>query len=247
MIHRIFQYLQRVRNARRLGIPFSGNRNFRVPKSMRLGARTIPLSYPDEIGIRNDLLVCLIHDEYGLRQIRTDIRTIVDIGANVGFFVLAARASFPDAIIHAYEPNARSLAYLAENAAAANATVFGEAVGATEGWVVIEDSGDTNQARTSAATDGGVRQVALSEVVDRLGGWIDLAKIDCEGAEWEMLRDPAPWKRIGDVRAEYHLWGRHTYSELEEKFAALDFEIYLHHSAGEWGTVWARNRSRSPR
>ena len=243
MIRRILQRLQHVRNARRFGVPFLRHSRFKLPAVIKLGQRKIQLSYPDEVGIWNDFIVCFIHDEYGLLNIESSA-SIIDIGANVGFFSLAARARFPEATIQAYEPNSRTLAYLQKNAAAGKFDVFGEAVGASEGWVTIEDAGDSNQARTSTSADSqGVRQVAFATIVERAGGWIDFAKIDCEGAEWGLFRDTASWKRIGEVRMEYHLVDGHTYAEVEQALTGLGFDIYLHQPAESWGMVWAHNRS----
>ena len=247
MIQRILRHLHRMRNARRLRVPFLRHATFQIPKRMRLGGRTIELAYPDEHGVRMDFLLCLVDDEYGLRQMRSSVSTVVDIGSNMGFFSIAARSRFPQATIHAYEPNSRILPYLRRNAEAGEFGVYPEAVGAAEGWVVIEDTGDSNQARTSAAANAstGMHQVALATVVERLGGWIDLAKIDCEGAEWDLFKDEMSWQRIGDVRMEYHLWGRHLFTELQQTLDNLGFDIYYHNPAGEWGTVWARNRGTS--
>lgn len=245
MIRRIIRHLQRIRNAQRLAVPFLRHANFRIPNRMRLGGTTIELAYPDEHGVRMDFLLCLIDDEYGLRQIQKPLTTIADIGANVGFFSLAARSSFPNATIHSYEPNPRILPYLSRNAEAGEFNVYAEAVGAAEGWVVIEDTGDSNQARTASPvteSSSAVRQVALATVIERLGGHIDLAKIDCEGAEWEMFEDNASWQHIQDVRMEYHLWGRRRFEDLKQTLNGLGFDIYFHNPAGEWGTVWARNR-----
>lgn len=216
-----------------------------MPDAMLLRGRRIELSYPDEVGVRNDFFVCLIDDEYGLGELSSPIATIVDIGSNMGFFALAARQQFPSAIIQAYEPNSRALSYLSANAAAANCKIYPEAVGASEGWVNINDSGDSNQAQTSVTRDGNgaVAQVALSTVVQRLGGEIHLAKIDCEGAEWDLFEDPSPWSRIKHVRMEYHLWGRRRFTEVQTAFNRLGFAIDYHNPAGEWGTVWAHNRS----
>lgn len=244
MMQRILQQLRYFRNARRFGVSYAGHSRFKLPRQIQLGPRKIELSYPEEVGIWNDFIVCFIHDEYGLHQIGSSVATILDIGANVGFFSLAARARFPKATIHAYEPNSRTLAYLQKNAAAGGFDVFGEAVGATEGWVTIEDAGDSNQARTSASADArGTRQVPFATIVERLGGWIDFAKIDCEGAEWDLFRDAGSWKRIGEVRMEYHLVDGHTYVDVEQALTGLGFEIYLHEPAASWGMVWARNRS----
>ncbi len=244
MIQRIHQRLQQIRNGRRFGVPFLRHSRFTLPSEIKLGGRGVPLAYPDEVGVWNDFLVCFIHDEYGLRQLPSSVAKILDIGANVGFFSLAARSYFPAATIHAYEPNSRTLIYLQKNAAAGRFEVFGEAVGANEGWVTIEDSGDSNQARTSASANAqGVRQVPFAAIVERLGGWIDFAKIDCEGAEWDLFRDAASWKRIGEVRMEYHLVDSHTYADVQQALSDLGFEIYLHEPAESWGMVWARNHS----
>ena len=244
MIKRIVRHLHRMRNARRLGVPFLRHANFQIPPAIQLRGRTIPLAYPDELGVRNDFLLCLIDDEYGLQQIEFPVSTVADIGSNIGFFSLAARSLFPRATVHAYEPNPRIVPFVARNAESGGFTLHTEAVGADEGWVVMEDSGDSNQARTASTPDWdrGVPQIALAKVVERLGGWIDLAKIDCEGAEWEMFEDARSWQKIGDVRMEYHLWGRHLLSELEQALHRLGFDIYHHAPAGEYGTVWARNR-----
>ena len=212
---------------------------------MRLDGKTVAVTAPDEFGARMDFLVCFIDDEYGLRRVNDAVATVVDIGSNVGFFSLAARDRFPGATIHAYEPNPRTLTYLARNAAAADVQVFPEAVGASAGSVWLEDVGDSNQARISDGAKAGTRvpQVPLTQVVDRLGGSIDLAKIDCEGAEWEMFQNPEPWRSIRLLRMEYHLWKRRTFAQVVDALSGLGFTTHHHRpdASGEWGTVWARN------
>jgi FkbM family methyltransferase len=243
MIESILRHLRRVANAREFGVPFSRRATFEMPAAVRLGRRTVNLAFPEEHGILVDFLTCFIEDEYGLGTIKTPVRTIVDIGANVGFFSMAASARFPFAQIHAYEPNRRIFPYLSKNAKQAGVQVYCEAVGATAGWVKINDTGDSNQATTSPAAkaDDGIPRVSLAEVVARIGGTIDLAKIDCEGAEWEMFTDRASWRHIKSVRMEYHLWKRRTYAEVEEAFRGIHFRILHHSPGGEWGTIWAQN------
>lgn len=244
---RVLRHLARKRNARHFRVPYHRYPTFKMPPSMHLGGRTIDVSAPDEFGARMDFLVCFIDDEYGLREVDHPVSTVVDIGSNVGFFSLAARDRFPSATIHAYEPNPRTLAYLTRNGAAAGIEVFPEAVGATAGTVWLEDTGDSNQARIADDATAGTRviQVPLADVVERLGGWIDLAKIDCEGAEWEMFQDGESWRRIGLVRMEYHLWKRRSFEQLVAALSGVGFSIHHHKPdvSGEWGTVWARNTS----
>lgn len=203
----------------------------------------MPLAAPGEQGAVSDCFTCFIEDEYGLGEVAPEVRTILDIGANLGFFSMAARSYFPAARIHAYEPNPRALAFATRNAATADFTLFGEAVGATAGSVSIEDTGDSNQARTIAASGNGaqVAKVALSTAVERLGGHVDLAKIDCEGAEWELFTVPRAWEGIRCLRMEYHLWGQHSFGDVESALHNLGFQITRHTPSGEWGLVWARN------
>lgn len=237
-------HLRRMGNARYFRVPFLRRGSFQMPTRININGNMVELAHPAEPGIVNDFLTCFIEDEYGLGKVAKPVGSILDIGANVGFFSIAARSRFPAAQIHAYEPNPRIQSYLTRNAETVQFNVFPEAVGATEGTVSLVDASDSNQARTSAEAKTGaeVRQVAFAEVVERLGGKIDLAKIDCEGAEWGLFTAPEPWSKIRLVRMEYHLWGAHPFDELEKKFTELGFDIVHHESSGEWGTVWCENR-----
>jgi hypothetical protein len=55
------------------------------------------------------------------------------------------------------------------------------------------------------APTGDINLVSLRTAVERLGGSVDLLKLDCEGAEWEIFDDLEPFKAVGMVRMEYHL------------------------------------------
>lgn len=243
MIRKFIYHVQRLTRARRFGVPFVRRGSFRIPEYVRLNGQTVPVASPLEQGAKNDFLTCFIDDEYGLAKIKFPVRTIADLGANIGFFSMAARSYFPTSTIHAYEPNPRVLSYSSKNAAVAQFTLFAEAIGPSTGVVSIEDSGDLNQARTVAARNSSVKipQVPLSVVVERLGGRVDLVKIDCEGAEWELFPDTAAWRSIRHMRLEYHLWNKHTFAEVDQALQRIGFEIHHHRSSGEWGTVWARN------
>jgi len=243
LIKKLHAHLRRLRNARHFGVRFVRRGSFRLPERVKLNGGFVNLSSPNENGARTDFLMCLLDDGYGLAGIQDQPATILDIGANIGFFALAARSFFPSATIHCYEPNPKILPYLEKNAAASGAQVFREAVGAGVGTVFLEERGDSNQARTAGATTGlAVPQIGLATAVERLNGKIDLAKIDCEGAEWEMFKDPEPWKAIRHLRMEYHLIGGRRFADVESRLTTLGFEISQHDPAGGWGTVWARGQ-----
>jgi FkbM family methyltransferase len=230
--------VRRLWNARRYGVRFRRRATFQLPETIRLRGQTRPLAAPQEQAARCDFVTCLLSDEYGLAGIRFPVRTIADLGANVGFFALAARAHFPGARLHCYEPNPRVHPYLEQNTAGLKVEVFREAVGAREGWVRVEDRGESNAATTAPASDG-VAQVALGTVVARLGGEVDLAKIDCEGAEWDLFTEPAPWRHIRHVRMEYHLREGRTYAEVAAALERLGFRLEHHRPEGRMGTVFA--------
>jgi hypothetical protein len=116
--YRVFIRLKEMLRSWRFGFVALRRGSFEVPSTLRLGKKRILLQHPHDHGAKEDFLACFVDDVYGLARMTSKPRTILDIGANVGFFSLAARGYFPEAVIHAYEPNPRVLAHLAGNAAA---------------------------------------------------------------------------------------------------------------------------------
>ena len=75
-------------NGLRFGFLFLRARWFKIPRKIRAAGHDVTLSYPPETGVTNDFFACIIRDEYGLRHGLPEVRTILDIGANIGFFPL---------------------------------------------------------------------------------------------------------------------------------------------------------------
>ena len=82
---------------------------------------------------------------------------------------------------------------------------------------------------TSAASGKAVRHevpaVTLAQALERLDGQdCDLLKIDCEGAEYDILMnaDPACWRHIRHIVMEYHdHLTEHTHADLVRFFEGL--------------------------
>ena len=231
--------INHVLNARRFGLWFVRNRWFSLPQSVRIEKRRHTLTYPAEEGVRNDFLACAIWNEYGLGEKMPEPKTIVDIGANVGFFSLAARNFYPNARIYAYEPNPRLMRYLTENIRGLNIHVFDEAVGSTNGFVAIDDQADSNQVTTQMVENGSIRQVSFSKLLSRIAGPIDLLKLDCEGAEWDLFKASECWKSVRHLRMEYHLGDSHTFDEVSLTLGRLGIHILEHRPSTNFGIVWA--------
>jgi hypothetical protein len=68
---------------------------------------------------------------------------------------------------------------------------------------LVERAASSGYTQTVLGDD--VPSVPLALAVERLGGRVDLAKFDCEGAEWELFADEKPWQHIGAVAMEFHL------------------------------------------
>ena len=236
------QFPQTSANCVRFRVFFLLPRWFRMPSGIRLANRHIALQFPKEDGVDADFITCFLRNTYGLGQQLGVVRTILDIGANAGFFTLAARAHYPEAVIHAYEPNPRILPCLHANTAGLSIAVYPEAVSNLEGFVTMIQDGPSNAARTrlSDRSADGIRQISLRTAIERMGGRVDLLKLDCEGAEWEILRIRDDWEAVRHIRMEYHEYEGATLDKAVQLLKARGFRVIRTGSLNEvGGTLWA--------
>jgi len=231
-------------NSVRFRVPYLLPRWFKVPERLRVAGRPISIQYLHNENAEADFIDCFLLNAYGLGRDLGDVRSIIDVGANVGFFSLAARDYYPDAIIHAYEPNPRVLPHLRANSAAFRVSVFPEAVGEKEGLVNILDEGPSGEARTrpSGAKDA-VRQVSIGTAIERIGGAVDLLKLDCEGAEWDILNASGCWNAVRHLRVEVHCFNGETIDEAKAALERIGFVATLVDiRSEEMAIIWAIHR-----
>jgi FkbM family methyltransferase len=219
--------ISRKRRAGRLGFRFTRARDFAIPDEIRIAGRRVSVVGPAENGINTCFVDVFLDDCYGLEQVGSFKQgRILDIGGNVGMFALAARNAFPKSTIHVYEPNPRMLPFLSSHAAAANFSYFAEAVGRDDGQISLVDHQDCVQVRTKQDDRGGIPQVAFRRAIERIGGHCDLVKLDCEGAEWDILADTASWQHVDHLAMEYHLWaGRRQHDDVQSLMDSIGFRI----------------------
>ena len=212
---------------------------FQPPRKIQCKGSSFDLFFPDEIGTSIDFLSIFLDDDYLLETQSGKVSTVLDIGANLGFFSVAARDAFPNATIHSYEPNKELREYLEPHAKQADFEIHYEAVGMEDGWVNLDIRGETNQTRSQVNADGEIPQVAFRKTVERLHGKVDFAKIDCEGAEWEFLEDKEAWQNIRFLAMEYHLWvGEKSHQDADLALRALDFEILHQIPIEDYGLIY---------
>jgi FkbM family methyltransferase len=216
-----------------------------IPSSILIGLRRHELYLPDEDGIRNAFAEIFLADGYGLhRRRRGSFRTVLDIGANIGLFAVAARKYHRHTAIHAYEPNVALEPFLAVQLRVAGATWFPEAVGGGAAQGRLETyRGASVLSRCVPDESGTVPIVPLATAVERMGK-VDFAKIDCEGSEWAMLDEPEPWQSIAELALEYHILDGHTEVEAVDRLDALGFAVLSVSRGPDCGVILATRRGR---
>jgi FkbM family methyltransferase len=145
--------------------------------------------------------------------------TVIDIGGGVGDFTIRAAHNYPASRVFAFEPTPSSYALLQENLKmnkVSNVQAFPAAVWSCDGEVEIDTGlGEpvqfTSQARLGEEPVSSGKVVvpgySLESVFTMTGAeTCDLMKLDCEGAEYEILFK-APenvLRRIQRIVMEYH-------------------------------------------
>jgi FkbM family methyltransferase len=155
----------------------------------------------DPWAIYNHLMKPRERDEYAPPRefplARAAVRTVLDIGANVGVTALYFSQIFPNAEIYAFEPAPDNFAVLAKNIAnCKRIRAFNFALGAKDATLDLFASDNpvnfggyslhATGSDTSKKVSIPVRNVAtvLQEIALDT---VDVIKVDTEGAEWDIL------------------------------------------------------------
>lgn len=158
-----------------------------------------------------DLLILketFVDDVYGLRELDgTAPGCIVDVGAGFGDFSVLAATRFPSADVLAFEPLPAAFQLLGHNLienGIKNVTARQLAVGTRGSETLVSGRA---QARASASSSRGRAVVVparrLEDLLERRSP--DLLKIDCEGAELDVLESAGDaLSRARRIVVEYH-------------------------------------------
>jgi FkbM family methyltransferase len=133
---------------------------------------------------------------------------VVDCGANVGAF--AVWAAIKGASVTAYEPHPVTFDWLARNTAGlpvhcVRAAIVAEAPAGGTVALGIDPAADTHHSLGGGSTSIDVPAVTLATAI---GEGCDLLKLDCEGAEFDLLAETpdAALRRARRIACEIHDW-----------------------------------------
>ncbi|HWP85667.1 MAG TPA: FkbM family methyltransferase [Terriglobia bacterium] len=186
--------------------------------------------------------------------------TVIDVGANQGFFSLYAASK--GAKVYAFEPCAENFEVLkwnvARNRLQDRVQAFNTAIAGASGQIVLyvglDRSGEILSGSVSICNPerGGagvqtrsVRAVTLDSVMNDLQiRKCDFLKMDCEGAEYDILRNTsaATFRKIARIAMECH---GNRMGEAAAILRGAGFEILLAQS-GITGILKAVNKSTPP-
>jgi len=163
---------------------------------------TLQLKTGAKIRVEEFMTLCIYHELFveevyeipGLPE--QDLKLAIDVGANSGLFALWFKQRFPEARVLCFEPfptNYERLRHTIDTNNLANVDAFQAAVGGTarEDKLYIHPK---NVGGHSIVTDSvgdnsiSVEVKAIAQVIESLDGQVvDYFKLDCEGAEREIL------------------------------------------------------------
>lgn len=159
------------------------------------------------------ILVIFIKKDYGI--IKND-SIVIDIGSNIGIFSIYAALTSKNSTVYAYEPLVESYNLSVENIilnkAEKSVFPFKLGVGAKKEIrkMFLADSSQFHSLYNSDNKNNSfleINIVSLKDVFDSNNlKHCDILKIDCEGAEFEILYNtPSEYlKYVKEIRLEYH-------------------------------------------
>ena len=170
--------------------------------------------------------------------------TVCDIGGGIGDFTIFVASLNPQNVVYSFEPTPDSFKVLQENLKLnqiENAQAFPQAIWSEDGQIVIDTTvGEPGQFTSkeigaNKQVDSGkviVPSITLAQAFEATGiALCNLLKIDCEGAEYEILfNTPAEiLNRVERIIMEYHdNVSQYTHTDLETFLRNNGFAVKIY-------------------
>ena len=194
--------------------------------------------YPFRLRLRTtDVALCreiLLNGQYDSELLRVP-QVIVDAGANIGLAAIFYANRYPSARIIAIEPERSNYEALAKNAAPyPNIFPIRAALWKENKEINILNPGmahttfqiESQREQLGSASWGAAPGITLDKLMADVGiDYVDLLKVDIEGAEKDVFQNSGAWiSRVGVIAIELHDWLQPGSTEAVRQ-AARDFEV----------------------
>lgn len=174
---------------------------------------------------------------------------IIDCGANIGLSVVYMKSIFPDAIIEAFEPDAKNFVLLEKNVTSfglQEVTLHQKAI-----WIANTQLDFLSEGTVGSKIETGVsttitNKVEATRLKDFLIKEVDFLKIDIEGAEYQVLKDIAPNLHfVKNMFFEYHGTFRQNGELLEIMNIVQEagFHFYIKEAASTYNQPFIKSKS----
>jgi len=189
----------------RLLLQLGGKNRYNPVKIRALGYR---LALPDGPSFLWQFYEIFFKENYKFKSDKSK-PLIYDCGANVGTSCLYFKKQFPEAIIHAFEPDPEIFSYLEKNLAAngiEDVQLHRVAVWKKKEILQFQTEGaDSGKVSPGSASTVEVQAIRLKEWIEKEEETIDFLKLDIEGAEVEVVQDCAEiLPKVRHLFVEYH-------------------------------------------
>lgn len=171
------------------------------------------------VGDSRKIVEVIHNDEYRLDNFQ-NVNTVVDIGAHIGCFALAARRRWPEASIVCIEPLRHNVDVLSLNCDEKMKIIHGAL---SKDRLVKVYCDESSKCSWEASCDSEAFQQLDCVMVDGVTsiksfGNLDLVKFDCEGAErWFVNSD-----ELADVKNIVVEWHYHVRDQLAHSIELLE-------------------------
>jgi FkbM family methyltransferase len=226
------------------------------------GGTTIAAPLVHNIGALYTAIDVFALDAYECEWELEDDPIVIDIGANIGAWVLRLAEQHPQVTGVCYEPDPAAASYLTRNlevnGLAARVGVRSEAVSDQTGTALLHQAepGDGTSSLRSVShvshfqRETRVPTVSFSDAIEHVTGDVSLLKIDCEGAEYDIVKSSPPdaWQRVKRIVVEYHPAPPEKVEALRARLTELGFSVIKERLRGDGeGTLWLARSGNQPR
>jgi len=210
---------------------------------LRSGQKFLIRPKTTDLAVVNETYL-LSHSYISWFEALSDNPIIIDIGANIGDFSIQIASLYPNSTVYAVEPIKSTFLMLNFHVnlnSKSNIFLNQLAIGSSTEQISMGSSHATSSKFFKSVDVETVNQETLVKFFhENKIARCDLMKLDCEGAEWEIIMGSDDVIKLVDrIVMEYHCVDGKTPHELANWLKDRDFLVY-HSNNQNWnGILWA--------